>query len=71
MWVQSHPLRVRGLKSGVGGMGFNIGLSHPLRVRGLKFHNAVFARFNQPSHPFVGAWIKFVEASRILHKYVN
>ena len=58
MYIESHPLWVRGLKLDRRKPNISIGKSHPLWVRGLKLFDEDRKALNEAVAPFVGAWIE-------------
>ena len=56
-YLQSHPLRVRGLKLKMRLFYDNAAASHPLRVRGLKHCSPSFS-LSLIVASFTGAWIE-------------
>ena len=58
--IESHPLRVRGLKLDLSGQQALDHESHPLRVRGLKPDAEGFVQQLFPVAPLAGAWIETV-----------
>ena len=55
--IESHPLRVRGLKPFIFHFDRPAYLSHPLRVRGLKPLPSFIVMYH-PVASFTGAWIE-------------
>ena len=58
--MESHPLRVRGLKLRLLLIGTRVIGSHPLRVRGLKLQKDVYFGTSSKVASFTGAWIETI-----------
>ena len=56
--MESHPLRVRGLKHQFSNTVFKEVWSHPLRVRGLKHYRGTVLDLEPEVASFTGAWIE-------------
>ena len=57
---QSHPTRVRGLKSVKSFLVLLVKASHPTRVRGLKYRACIWHPVSPSVAPHAGAWIEIV-----------